>query len=157
MESCFSGILSELRKKQGISQRKAASDLNISQALLSHYENGVREPGLPFVCRACDYYNVSADYILGRFGAGQNSSFKNASKALSMLSSKLKFINDDELFTSVGLYISAAAQRMLNRLCCEDNAENSLALSMDMARAELKVAQVLHSKTENKYNDLTGT
>ena len=24
------------------------------------------EPGLQFVCRACDYYGVSADYLLGR-------------------------------------------------------------------------------------------
>ena len=42
------------------------ADLHISQALLSHYENGAREPGLPFLCRACDYYGVTADYILGR-------------------------------------------------------------------------------------------
>ena len=39
---------------------------HVSQALLSHYENGTREPGLPFVCRVCDYFGVSADYILGR-------------------------------------------------------------------------------------------
>ena len=45
---------------------KAAGELGISQALLSHYENGVREPGLAFVTRACDYYHVSADYLLGR-------------------------------------------------------------------------------------------
>ena len=44
----------------------AAADLGISQALLSHYENGAREPGLSFVCRACDYYGVTADYMLGR-------------------------------------------------------------------------------------------
>ena len=36
------------------------------QALLSHYENAVREPGLAFLAAACDYYGVSADYILGR-------------------------------------------------------------------------------------------
>ena len=24
------------------------------------------EPGLAFVCRACDYYGVSADFLLGR-------------------------------------------------------------------------------------------
>jgi transcriptional regulator with XRE-family HTH domain len=34
--------------------------------LLSHYENGIREPRLEFVLKACDYYGVSADYILGR-------------------------------------------------------------------------------------------
>lgn len=58
--------MSALRKKRGLSQRKVASDLQISQALLSHYENGAREPGLEFVCRACEYYGVSADYLLGR-------------------------------------------------------------------------------------------
>ena len=62
----FAQILSELRRTAGLSQRKAAADLNISQALLSHYENGGREPGLNFVCRVCDYYNVTADYLLGR-------------------------------------------------------------------------------------------
>ena len=62
----FSRTLSLLRQERGVSQRTAASDLGISQALLSHYENGIREPGLAFVVRACDYYHVSADFILGR-------------------------------------------------------------------------------------------
>lgn len=62
----FSRTLSLLRRERGVSQRTAAADLGISQALLSHYENGVREPGLSFVVKACDYYNVSADFILGR-------------------------------------------------------------------------------------------
>ena len=66
MATEFSRTLSMLRKEQGLSQRKAAADLGISQALLSHYENGIREPGLAFVTRVCDYYHVSADYILGR-------------------------------------------------------------------------------------------
>ncbi len=66
MNANFSRILALLRKEKGISQRKAASDLGISQALLSHYENGAREPGLAFVVRACDYYHVSADFLLGR-------------------------------------------------------------------------------------------
>ncbi len=66
MNNKFSRTLSLLRQEKGVSQRTAAADLGISQALLSHYENGVREPGLPFVCRACDYYGVSADFLLGR-------------------------------------------------------------------------------------------
>ena len=65
----FSETMSALRKERGLSQRTAAADLHISQALLSHYENGAREPGLDFVCRACDYYGVSADYLLGRTDA----------------------------------------------------------------------------------------
>ena len=66
MSTDFSRTLSLLRKEKGISQRVAAADLGISQALMSHYENGIREPGLAFVVRACDYYKVSADYLLGR-------------------------------------------------------------------------------------------
>ena len=65
-EHRFCEILAELRRRKGVSQRRAAAELMISQALLSHYENGAREPGLPFVCRACDYYGVTADYLLGR-------------------------------------------------------------------------------------------
>ncbi len=65
-ETRFCEILAGLRRRKGVSQRRAAADLLISQALLSHYENGAREPGLPFVCRACDYYGVTADYLLGR-------------------------------------------------------------------------------------------
>ena len=66
MASNFSGTLSSLRKTRGWSQRKVANDLGISQALLSHYENGLREPRLDFVAKICDYYEVSADYVLGR-------------------------------------------------------------------------------------------
>ena len=66
MSTDFSRSLALLRKERGISQRTASKELGISQALLSHYENGVREPGLTFVCKACDYYNVSADFLLGR-------------------------------------------------------------------------------------------
>lgn len=66
MSSDFSRCLSLLRQEKGISQRAAAKELGISQALLSHYENGVREPELAFVTKACNYYNVSADFLLGR-------------------------------------------------------------------------------------------
>ncbi len=66
MNRSFPETLSVLRKERNISQRTAASALNISQALLSHYENGAREPGLDFIRRACDYYGVSADYLLCR-------------------------------------------------------------------------------------------
>lgn len=61
----FPRILALLRKEQGLSQRQAAQDLEIPQALLSHYEKGIREPGLEFVVRAAAYYGVSCDYLLG--------------------------------------------------------------------------------------------
>ena len=66
MKSIFARRFSGLRREKGSSQREAAADFGISQALLSHYENDAREPKLGFVVRACDYYGVSADYLLGR-------------------------------------------------------------------------------------------
>ena len=66
MAEGFPEILSRLRKERKLNQRTAAAALNISQALLSHYENGLREPGLAFVDAACSFYGVSADYLLGR-------------------------------------------------------------------------------------------
>lgn len=61
----FSEILTQLRKERKISQKKAAEDLGISQALLSHYEKGIRECGLQFVIRCSEYYGVTTDYLLG--------------------------------------------------------------------------------------------
>ncbi len=66
MNSDFPRIITLLRKERGISQKKAAADLGISQALLSHYEKGIRECGLEFLVKTADYYNVSCDYLLGR-------------------------------------------------------------------------------------------
>ena len=66
MSETFHQNLSRLRREKKLSQRQAAAELGVSQALLSHYENGAREPGLAFLARACDYYGVSADYLLGR-------------------------------------------------------------------------------------------
>lgn len=66
MNSNFSRIMTLLRKEQGYSQKKVAEELGVSQALLSHYEKGIRECGLDFVVRAADFYNVSCDYLLGR-------------------------------------------------------------------------------------------
>lgn len=64
--TAFPRIMTLLRKESGKSQKQVAQDLEISQALLSHYEKGIRECGLDFVVKAADYYGVSCDYLLGR-------------------------------------------------------------------------------------------
>lgn len=66
MGSEFSRIITLLRKEKGVTQKQAAAELGVSQALLSHYEKGIRECGLDFVVRVADYYGVSCDYLLGR-------------------------------------------------------------------------------------------
>ncbi len=66
MNNDFPRIITLLRKERGLSQKQAAMELGVSQALLSHYEKGIRECGLDFVIYIADYYNVSCDYLLGR-------------------------------------------------------------------------------------------
>lgn len=66
MAADFHRVITLLRKEKGITQKQAAQELGISQALLSHYEKGIRECGLDFVVKLADYYQVSCDYLLGR-------------------------------------------------------------------------------------------
>ncbi|MBP5618807.1 MAG: helix-turn-helix transcriptional regulator [Clostridia bacterium] len=66
MNTDFPRILTLLRKERGLSQKEAAGALGVSQALLSHYENGKRECGLDFLVEAAEFYRVSCDYLLGR-------------------------------------------------------------------------------------------
>jgi transcriptional regulator with XRE-family HTH domain len=64
-ETGFSRILTLLRKESGLSQKEAAQQLGVSQALLSHYEHGTRECRLPFLVKVASFYGVSCDFLLG--------------------------------------------------------------------------------------------
>ena len=72
MNSDFPKIITNQRKMRKLSQKQAAADLGISQALLSHYEKGIRECGLDFVVKIADYYNVSCDILLGHSEIGSD-------------------------------------------------------------------------------------
>jgi len=78
MKPAIDRRLTLLRREKKISQRQAARDLGVSQALLSHYEKGARKPNLQFICDACDYYDVTADFLLGRSFARDGSVIKAA-------------------------------------------------------------------------------
>lgn len=65
MSTSISQRLVKLRKEKELSQKEAAEALGVSQALLSHYEKGIRECGLDFLCKASVFYDVSSDYLLG--------------------------------------------------------------------------------------------
>lgn len=65
MSTPISARLVSLRKEKNLSQKEVAVALGVSQGLLSHYEKGIRECGLDFLCRAATFYDVSSDYLLG--------------------------------------------------------------------------------------------
>ena len=91
MERNFSIVLSELRKERGLSQKEAAAKLGISQALLSHYEKGIRECGHSFLLKVADFYGVTCDYLLGR---------SNDRNDFQTVASKILMVNDDYAPTS---------------------------------------------------------
>lgn len=139
MERAFGSILSELRHTQDLSQRKLAGDLHISQALLSHYENGTREPGLPFVCRVCDYFGVSADYLLGRSG---EEGAKNASEAVTALMRTLAD-RDGALREAALSYLDCAAGRMRLLVSAPDDTPALTEQAVSLMQAEHAVVQAL--------------
>ena len=145
MERNFGITLSELRHSRELSQRTLAADLHISQALLSHYENGTREPGLPFVCRVCDYFGVSADYILGR--SDDENTGCCATGAVAELTRALSEAGNQEVRRAALDYVDGAAKKMTARLTFHDElflAEQSAVMS----QAELEVVRLCAGKRD---------
>lgn len=65
MKNTFGKNIAAMRHKNGWSQKDTAAKLGISQALLSHYEKGIRECGLEFLVTAANVFNCSVDSLLG--------------------------------------------------------------------------------------------
>ena len=53
------------RKNAGYTQKQVAALTGISQAIISNIENGNREPSIENLGILIDFYEVSADWILG--------------------------------------------------------------------------------------------
>jgi transcriptional regulator with XRE-family HTH domain len=159
----FAENLSRLRKERGVNQRKAAAELGISQALLSHYENGIREPGLDFVSRACEYYGVSADFMLGRTslretflpGTGDGAApwEKSAHDAAVLAAALMRLIiqSGDELAQSALQCLITAEYKFMRSLLAGAEAD-VFSLSAEQARAladaELQISSLKLSEEQ---------
>ena len=172
----FSRTLSLLRQERGVSQRTAAGDLGISQALLSHYENGIREPGLSFVVRACEYYHVSADFMLGRTLSREGSMLSSEEvlsaaepgnvlqgSVLATLQSKLLSgavgvvfgllgkLGDKAAINAAAEYLSGAVYQLYRHLYRAAGG-NEAYFSLDPAAADMKLAQVRFARALRSLN-----
>lgn len=58
--------LRELRIEKKLLIKNVAKELGVSPMAYNHYELGDREPPLDVLVSLCEYFNVSADYLLGR-------------------------------------------------------------------------------------------
>lgn len=59
-------IIRNLREDNDKTQQDIAEYLGTSQTMYARYERGANELPIRHLIKLCDYYNVSADYILGR-------------------------------------------------------------------------------------------
>ena len=56
----------DLREDHDKTQQEIAEMLGTSQTMYARYERGANELPLRHLIKLCNYYHVSADYILGR-------------------------------------------------------------------------------------------
>lgn len=61
----YNAILRELREDKGKIQADIADILNITRPQYNLYETGKRQFRLEHIYKLCEYYGVSADYVLG--------------------------------------------------------------------------------------------
>ena len=62
----FSKRLKELRQGKGLTLKEVSGALGLSLMAYAHYEHGDRQPSIDTIRKICDFYDVSADYLIGR-------------------------------------------------------------------------------------------
>ena len=55
----------DLREDNDLTQTEIADLLGTSQTMYARYERGANEIPVRHIIKLCNFYNVSADYILG--------------------------------------------------------------------------------------------
>ncbi len=57
--------LKDLREDRDLHQADIAAVLDTTQQQYSLYETGINEIKAGFIIKICEFYNISADYLLG--------------------------------------------------------------------------------------------
>lgn len=61
----FTERLKELRCEKGLSQTELAKALHVSQRSISSWETGFRQPDFETLALITQFFEVTADYLLG--------------------------------------------------------------------------------------------
>lgn len=73
----FKDLLVELIQNKGITAYKLSKDTGISEALISNWKTGRQLPKYDSIILLCDYFEVSADYLLERTEIPENPNVKS--------------------------------------------------------------------------------
>ena len=57
--------IKEQRIEKGYTLKYVAEQLNLTIRSICRYESGEREPSIDMLKKLCDFYDVSADYLIG--------------------------------------------------------------------------------------------
>jgi len=57
--------LKELREEKGLSQEQLGKEIGFKHNTICNWENGTREPDIDTIEKLCNFFGVSADYLLG--------------------------------------------------------------------------------------------
>ena len=72
--------LRELRHSVNLSQARLAKAIGLQQSAINRYENDQTDPSCDTLLRYADYFDVSADYILGRTENPKGAAFEGKVK-----------------------------------------------------------------------------
>ncbi|MCM1367764.1 MAG: helix-turn-helix domain-containing protein [Roseburia sp.] len=64
----FAIRLRELREEAGVSMLQLAKAIGVSDAAVCKWENGLAEPKASYLVRLAEYFDCTADYLLGKDG-----------------------------------------------------------------------------------------
>lgn len=57
-------VIKDLRIERGLSQKKLANAIGVSQKAIDYWERGVNEPKASYIVLLADYFGVSCDFLL---------------------------------------------------------------------------------------------
>ena len=58
--------LKDLRAKKNLSQNQLCEQPGIARTTYANYEQDTREPSIEMIILFCNFFGVSADYLIGR-------------------------------------------------------------------------------------------
>ncbi len=62
----FAERLKEIRLEKNVTRKSLALTLEVSERLISYWENDERECSFEMLIKIADFFDVSIDYLLGR-------------------------------------------------------------------------------------------
>lgn len=93
--------IKELREISGTTQQTLADALHVKRETINMWENGGRDLKTGYICDIADYFNISADYLLGRAECKTlDRDIQNACEVTGLSEEAIKVLNEYTLRNS---------------------------------------------------------